>query len=214
MKKHCPGIRDPEGTRNSVLDAAQHLFAAGGFAGTSMRDIAKASGVSQPLIYHHFGAKADLYEAVKRRIMEQAGANLAQSGGDPRDATAISTLVRSSFAFLRGNDELTRLGAWSHLERDNIWPGEKEVMHELADRVRTLQARGVIRNDIEPMLLVVMVEALTVFWFQYRSYFETLFPEDLEEIEAQYLEQVLRVLQSGLLCDTMEAQQHGRGTFE
>jgi TetR/AcrR family transcriptional regulator len=214
MQEHHSGTRDPEGTRNLVLDAARHLFAAGGFAGTSMRDISKASGVSQPLIHHHFGAKADLYDAVKRRIMEQAGANLAQSGGDPRDATAFSTLVRGCFGFVRSNPELMRLGAWSHLERDGIWPGEEEVMRGLADSVRTLQAHGVIRGDIEPMLLVIMVEALIVFWCQYRSFFQPLFPADLDEVEVQYLEQVLRVLQSGLLCDMMEAREDGCCTSE
>jgi hypothetical protein len=64
------------------------------------------------------------------------------------------------------------------------------------------------------MLLVIMVEALTAFWCQYRSFFQTLFPADLDEVEVQYMEQVLRVLQSGLLSDTMEARQHGRCTLE
>lgn len=214
MQKHPSTTRDSEGTRNSVLDAAQHLFAAHGFAGTSMRDISKASGVSQPLIHHHFGAKADLYAAVKRRIMEQAAANISRNGDDPRDAKAISTMFRSSFDFLRGNDELMRLAAWSHLECDGVWPGEMEVMTGFSKRIRALQAGGIIRSDIEPTLLVIMVEALTVFWCQYRSFFRSLFPVSLEEVEERYLEQVLLVLQSGLLRKNEGATEDGRDTLD
>lgn len=63
-------IRDPEAVRTAVLDAALELFAKHGFADTSLRDISRQSGVSHPLILHHFGSKEDLYTAVKRRVVE------------------------------------------------------------------------------------------------------------------------------------------------
>ena len=70
-KAHC---RDSEATRCAALDAAQHLFAEKGFAGTSMRDIAALSGVSQPLIHYHFGSKEGLYRAVKERLGREGDA--------------------------------------------------------------------------------------------------------------------------------------------
>jgi TetR/AcrR family transcriptional regulator len=63
-------IRDPEAVRTVVLDAALELFAQKGFADTSLRDISKKSGVSHPLILHHFGSKEALYDSVKRRVVE------------------------------------------------------------------------------------------------------------------------------------------------
>ena len=70
MSDKSQRVRDPEGTRTSIIDTAERLFAENGFAATSMRDISTASGVSHPLIHHYFGSKDELYSAVKRRLVE------------------------------------------------------------------------------------------------------------------------------------------------
>jgi AcrR family transcriptional regulator len=43
-----------------ILDAAEKLFAERGFAGTSVRDIVRASDSSPPSLYHFFGSKENL----------------------------------------------------------------------------------------------------------------------------------------------------------
>jgi AcrR family transcriptional regulator len=51
--------------RQLLLDAARDLFAERGFKGTSTRDIADRAGVSEVMIFRHFGSKANLFrEAV------------------------------------------------------------------------------------------------------------------------------------------------------
>jgi AcrR family transcriptional regulator len=49
-------------TRSRILDAAARLFVERGFAGTSVREIAAAIGISNPSLYHHFSSKGDLLE--------------------------------------------------------------------------------------------------------------------------------------------------------
>ncbi len=51
----------------ALLDAASSLFASGGYGGTSMRNIAKASGMLPGSIYYHYPSKADLLYAVYAR---------------------------------------------------------------------------------------------------------------------------------------------------
>mgnify|MGYP001614287626 CR=1 FL=1 len=51
-------------TRQTILEAAGLQFAAHGFSGTSLRDIAEAAGTTHGLIRHHFGSKDDLWRAV------------------------------------------------------------------------------------------------------------------------------------------------------
>ncbi|WP_036320509.1 TetR/AcrR family transcriptional regulator [Microbacterium indicum] len=46
--------------REDVLAAAARLFATGGFAGTSTRQIADAAGLRQATIYYHFANKEDI----------------------------------------------------------------------------------------------------------------------------------------------------------
>ena len=50
------GTREIE-TREKLLNVALELFAARGFSGTSIRDIAKAMDMSISNIYHYFGSK-------------------------------------------------------------------------------------------------------------------------------------------------------------
>jgi AcrR family transcriptional regulator len=48
--------------RSLLLDAARSLFAAKGYAGAATRDIALEAGVSEALLFRHFGTKAQLFE--------------------------------------------------------------------------------------------------------------------------------------------------------
>ena len=55
-----PGSPD---TRATILAEARALFAANGYAGTSVRAIAAAAGVDAALVHHYFGTKDDLFLA-------------------------------------------------------------------------------------------------------------------------------------------------------
>lgn len=56
-----------EETRETILDAAEQLFARLGYAATSFRDIAVEASVNPALISYYFGSKRVLYEAVYKR---------------------------------------------------------------------------------------------------------------------------------------------------
>lgn len=61
--------------KTSIMNAAKLLFAANGFNGTSMRQVAKAANVSGALLYKHFPGK----EAMHKEILSYVGriANIA-----------------------------------------------------------------------------------------------------------------------------------------
>lgn len=52
--------------RDQILEKATHLFASGGYVGTSIRQIARACGITEAAIYRHFDSKLHLYEEVIR----------------------------------------------------------------------------------------------------------------------------------------------------
>jgi AcrR family transcriptional regulator len=54
--------RAPQEVRRLLLEAARSLFASKGYAGASTRDIALKAGVSEALLFRHFGTKAKLFE--------------------------------------------------------------------------------------------------------------------------------------------------------
>src|SRR5687768_7399925 len=52
------------GTREVIADAARRLFAAHGYARTSLRAVAAEAGVDHALVTHFYGSKAALFAAV------------------------------------------------------------------------------------------------------------------------------------------------------
>lgn len=63
-------MRAPE-RRASILDAAEQTFARLGYRTAGMADIAEAAGITQPMLYRHFGSKRELFLAVLDRAVDQ-----------------------------------------------------------------------------------------------------------------------------------------------
>jgi AcrR family transcriptional regulator len=57
--------------REQLLDIGRSLFAARGYDGTSVEEIAEKAGVSKPVVYEHFGGKEGLYAVVVDREMRR-----------------------------------------------------------------------------------------------------------------------------------------------
>ena len=53
-----------EARREAIVDAVRDVFAEKGFDGTTTRELAKAAGVSEALLYKHFPSKESLYAAM------------------------------------------------------------------------------------------------------------------------------------------------------
>jgi TetR/AcrR family transcriptional regulator, regulator of cefoperazone and chloramphenicol sensitivity len=100
---HDHPAREDLTARARIRDAALHLFAERGIDGASIRDIAKAAGVSGGLVRHHFGSKEALWEACDAyaldrlmRIKERAvlDGQLANPGFLPATHPTILLLYR------------------------------------------------------------------------------------------------------------------------
>jgi AcrR family transcriptional regulator len=74
LGRRSPGRRRPDSARGStgpasreaIMDAAQRLFADGGYAATSTMKIAAAAGVPHGLVFYYFPTKRDLLLTVVR----------------------------------------------------------------------------------------------------------------------------------------------------
>lgn len=62
-----------EERRDAILQAAVPLFARRGFADVTTREIARAAGVSEALLYRHFPSKLDIYQAIQDHFVCFAG---------------------------------------------------------------------------------------------------------------------------------------------
>lgn len=104
-----PRTRHPSPRKHeAILLAAIEAFADNGFAATSMDSIAAVAGVSKQTVYHHFGNKGALFEAVIGRL--SAMISLPLVDGHARDRTPLETLTtlgRHTLEFLLCPQALT-----------------------------------------------------------------------------------------------------------
>ncbi len=70
-----PGAGDT--SRQRLLDAGVVVFAESGFAGSSVRDLAREAGLSLSGLYHHFSSKDELLFEIQRQSFEQLLAPLS-----------------------------------------------------------------------------------------------------------------------------------------
>lgn len=85
-------------TVESILEAAGNAFAARGYEGTTLRQIAEAVGVGQPLLVYHFGSKEGIWRAAVDRLFGRvvAATEAAVSSSDPEAGdTQLRGLLRS-----------------------------------------------------------------------------------------------------------------------
>lgn len=73
-------------TKERIIETALRLFAANGFSGTSMQDIASELGITKAALYKHFSGKQEILDSIICR-MQEGDHEKAQSSGVP-DGTA------------------------------------------------------------------------------------------------------------------------------
>jgi len=199
--------RDPEGSKQAILEAAEKLFSERGFSGVSMRDISDASGVSQSLIHHYFGSKHGLYEEVKKQAIERFWHRwLSRTQKIPQHPHFFAEGVETFFWFVRDNETIMRLSCWACLEGDtDLWPGEVEAIESLSSEIVEAQGKGFLRSDVDATVLTLLVEAASLFWWQYRPNLMKLIERmgrSPEELDRWYLDNVVKILMCGALART------------
>jgi AcrR family transcriptional regulator len=91
-----PPKSDAADTKELLLQAALTLFAANGFEGTSVRDIARSVGLSESVLYAHFDSKRAIFDAVFARLGPLSAVDVLgelAAGADADPAGFLRSLV-------------------------------------------------------------------------------------------------------------------------
>jgi AcrR family transcriptional regulator len=93
-----------QATRTRLLQAARELFARRGYAAVGTEEIVHAASLTRGALYHHFGGKQELFEAVheelERGLVEQLAQSAAATSEDP-----LEVLQAGTAAFLRACED-------------------------------------------------------------------------------------------------------------
>jgi len=153
--------RDAEATRLRLLDAASGEFAAHGLAGARVDRIAAAAGSNKAQIYHYFGSKDALFDAVFRRLV------LETVSAVPMDARDLPGYAGRLFDAYERNPGLRRIATWRRLERGAPHPQLEALVENNRDDVAAIasaQADGAIPSRFAPVEMLTIVLTLAAMW--------------------------------------------------
>ncbi len=127
-----PANADAAATQARILHAALRLFADAGKGQTSVRDIARAAGVSLGMVNHYFGSKEGLYETCVDSMYQELSelrahlAPLFLKAQDP--AAAVEAAVREAFRFACAHRDASRFALRTVVELGEIDPRRREEL--------------------------------------------------------------------------------------
>lgn len=145
--------------RQQLLEIGRTLFAAKGFEGTSVEEIAAKAGVSKPVVYEHFGGKEGLYAVVVDREMRRLldGVTGSLTAGHPREL-----LEQAAFALLDYIEEYT--DGFRILVRDSPVAQSTgsfaSLISDIATQVEDILAGEFKSRGFDPKLAPLYAQAL------------------------------------------------------
>ncbi|MFD5552360.1 MULTISPECIES: TetR family transcriptional regulator [unclassified Streptomyces] len=145
--------------RQQLLEIGRTLFAAKGFEGTSVEEIAAKAGVSKPVVYEHFGGKEGLYAVVVDREMRRLldGVTGSLTAGHPREL-----LEQAAFALLDYIEEYT--DGFRILVRDSPVAQSTgsfaSLISDIATQVEDILGREFKSRGFDPKLAPLYAQAL------------------------------------------------------
>ncbi|HTC73711.1 MAG TPA: TetR/AcrR family transcriptional regulator [Solirubrobacteraceae bacterium] len=130
--------------RRQLLDAGAALFAEHAYEEISMLDIARAAGVSKPLLYHYFPSKIDLFKAaVADKATELQSVIEPASDGTPLEQ--LSSSLDGYLAWIEANAR-----AWSKLVQSAAsLPEARELVEDFRQRTMDM-ALARLTDDAPP----------------------------------------------------------------
>lgn len=159
-----------------IVDTAIRLSAEIGPDRVTTQHLADAVGVTQPAIFRHFATKAEIWQAVADRIVDEIQAlhpgETGAGGDDPHDL--LHHVVGQHFAHVAKNPAVPailfsrELHAETESLRDKFAALLAERRDALADLIRHAQAAGLHRAEIvaedTAHLILAAIQGLSMRW--------------------------------------------------
>lgn len=190
-----------ERTRQRILDAAAHCFAASGYAKTTVEQIALQAGFSKALVYNHFRGKEQILEAVLERTLADWDAATRATGWPEGESVlrGIADMHRAGLQYARDNPlvrALFRLDPLVLLDMRRsaaIRRSLEEFREQLVTAIRAGVDSGELREDLDVERAAEVVRILHLAFIDH-----LLNPEWIDASDQRLVEVSLEVLFRGL----------------
>lgn len=182
-------VRDPERTRERILDAARDEFSSMGLGGGRVNMIAERAGVNKQLLYYYFKDKERLYGAVlERAYRDIRKREMALDLDALSPVEALRKFIHFNFDYTVENryfvpllnDE--NLHKARHVKTSDEIPALQGSMKSTLGRViRRGLDDGSFRRDADPVELYISIASLCYFFLSNQYTLSVIFEADLLE---------------------------------
>lgn len=158
---------DSDEREQQILSAAAAVIMRQGYDKTTMSDIADEAGVSRGTVYLYFKGKEEIFEALLyREYMQYAQTWLERIESDPRGGT-IGGCYRATLSAVNSHPLIVammrhdRRIVGNYLRKPNNLFAWQQSGSISVDLIRALQAAGAVRQDLDPLVMVHILEVLS-----------------------------------------------------
>jgi AcrR family transcriptional regulator len=139
-------------TRSALIAAGRKAFATKGYADTALEDLTADADLTRGALYHHFGGKKGLLEAVIAQIDEEAAKRLqavADSAETPWDSFVEECVAWIELARDPEIQRIVLLDGPAVLGDPSFWPSQSKCLANTRASIDNLVREGVLR-DLDP----------------------------------------------------------------
>lgn len=151
------------GTRQRILLAALEEFSTNGYSGARIDRITRNADVNVRMIYHFFGNKKGLLDAVLAQIFQERQETLVKA------PESMGELIESYFASYTADQHRVRLLEWEALENGsqgtnlNTFDDRQKAANQRMKALARLQQTGRAPAGIDTEMLFLFCVALTIY---------------------------------------------------
>jgi AcrR family transcriptional regulator len=179
--------RNPEDSRERILQAARQEFAAFGLGGARVDRISEQAGINKRMLYHYFGNKDDLFGAVleanyaHKRASEQA---MRLENEEPREA--IRKLVTLTWNYYIDHPEFMNLLNSANLHQARHVQSSssvKKMRNPFTKMIGSILDNGVkagvFKSGVDPVQLYISIAGLSYFYLSNQHTLSAIFRRNL-----------------------------------
>ena len=179
--------RDPERTRQRILDAATGEFARYGLGGARVDRIAARAGANKRMLYYYFGDKERLFlAALEERYAHIRNAERALELEHVAPVEALRRLIDFTWQYFIDHPEFMTLLNSENLHKGRHVARSRRVREMHSPLVATLrrvlergEREGVFRKGIDPVQLYISIAGEGYFYLSNRYTLTQIFARDL-----------------------------------
>ncbi|WP_243076558.1 TetR/AcrR family transcriptional regulator [Microbacterium sp. SS28] len=180
-------------TRDEILEVAIEEFAANGYTGARVDEIAARTRTTKRMIYYYFGSKQGLYLAV----LELAYAQIrrVERGVDVEELSpdeALRKIAEATYDHHTTHQAFIQLVSIENIHRAEHLRQSKTILNENVTAITLLEeviARGVreniFRDDVDAIDVHMMISAYACFHVANRHTFAAIFDRDMLDAALQ-----------------------------